>query len=419
MSDIIVVGGGAAGMMAAIAAAQNGHHVSLIERNEKLGKKVYITGKGRCNVTNACDRDDFFLSVVSNPKFLYSAFDSFSNFDLMEALTEWGLPLKVERGQRVFPVSDKSSDVIKTLQKKLEALGVKICLNKKVDELVFKQVDEKSVCVGVKVDGKTIHADAVIVATGGLSYPQTGSDGDGYRFAKNAGHHITPLYPSLVGFRCSEDIPARLSGVSLKNVEARIYDMKEKASAKKKPLYTGFGEMLFTHFGVSGPLMLTASADLADKMDGKKRLVIDLKPALSHEQLDKRILRAFEENHLKSFKSAVGGVLPGKLLDEVIMASGISFEKKVSEITRSERQNFISVLKGFSLTITGLLGYNEAVVTKGGISVLEIDPKTMESKIVSRLYFAGEVLDLDAYTGGFNLQIAWSTGYAAGSHIRY
>ncbi len=420
MSKIIVVGGGAAGMMAAIAAAEKKHHVVLMEKNEKLGKKVYITGKGRCNVTNACGREEFFSHIVTNPKFLYSAFDGFSNWDLYASLEEWGLPLKTERGQRVFPKSDKSSDVIKTLQRRLERLGVEILLHTKVEKLLCENLpDGTRICKGVAANGKSCCADGVIIATGGLSYPQTGSDGDGYRFAKEQGHHVTPLYPSLVGFRCQEEVPARLQGISLKNVSVRVDALDEQGNtAGNKPEYSGFGEMLFTHFGVSGPLMLTASALLASHMNGKKRLTIDLKPALSREQLDRRLLKDFEEHRQKSFKAAVGGILPVRLLDEVILASGISPEKRVSEISKKERINFIEQLKGFPLTITGLLGYNEAVVTKGGVAVSEINPKTMESKLVSRLFFAGEVLDLDAFTGGFNLQIAWSTGHAAGSHIQ-
>jgi hypothetical protein len=419
MANVIVVGGGAAGMMAAIAAAQNHHRVVLLEKNEKLGKKIYITGKGRCNVTNACDRDTFFSHVVSNPRFLYSAFDGFSNWDLYGSLEEWGLPLKVERGERVFPESDKSSDVIRTLQRQLEKLGVDIRLNTRVEALLYKEEDEKKRCVGVKLTDQKLLADAVIVATGGLSYPQTGSDGDGYRFAKEQGHFVTPLYPSLVGFRCQEEVPRRLQGISLKNVEIRILELDANGMVVgKKPVYSGFGEMLFTHFGVSGPLILTASALLAGTMKTKKRLVIDFKPALSEEQLEKRLLRDFEEYKQKNFKTAVGGMLPARLLDEVILASGVSPDKKASEISKKERQAFIKALKEFTLTITGLIGYNEAVVTKGGVAVDQVNPKTMESKLVSGLYFAGEVLDLDAFTGGFNLQIAWSTGYAAGSHIQ-
>lgn len=419
MSKVIVIGGGAAGMMAAIAAAKE-HQVILMEKNEKLGKKVYITGKGRCNVTNACDRETFFEHVVTNPRFLYSAFDGFSNWDMYASLEEWGLPLKVERGERVFPESDKSSDVIRTLQRRLEALGVDIRLNTKADGLLCEDMPcGGRSCTGVIANGKKYPADAVIIATGGLSYPQTGSDGDGYRFAKEQGHHVTALYPSLVGFRCMEEVPKRLQGISLKNVAVRIEPLREDGTVcAKKPDYEGFGEMLFTHFGVSGPLMLTASALLAGHMRQKKRLTIDFKPALSEEQLDKRLLKAFEEHKQKNFKTAVGSILPARLLDEVILASGIDPEKKVGEIRRNERQAFIRKLKGFALTITGLLGYNEAVVTKGGITVSEINPRTMESKLVSHLYFAGEVLDLDAFTGGFNLQIAWSTGYAAGSHIQ-
>ncbi len=407
MSKVIIVGGGAAGMMAAIAAAAE-HEVLLIEKNEKLGKKLYITGKGRCNVTNACDRETFFENIVSNPRFLYSAFDGFSNWDMYGSLEEWGLPLKVERGERVFPQSDKSSDVIRTLAKRMEELGVHVMLNTKVDGLII----EEDVCRGVYVGKKEYRADAVVVATGGLSYPQTGSDGDGYRFAKAAGHSVTSLHPSLVGFRCKEDLCGRLTGISLKNVAVKV-----ETPGKKKPDYEGFGEMLFTHTGVSGPLILSASALIAGEMSGEKRLVIDFKPALSAEQLDKRLLKRFDENKNKTFKAAAGSFLPERLLDEVVLAAEIDPKKRVNEISKFQRSEFIVKLKNFALTITGLMGYNEAVVTKGGIFLSQINPKTYESKLIRGLHFAGEVLDLDAFTGGFNLQIAWSTGYAAGSHI--
>ncbi|HIR89736.1 MAG TPA: NAD(P)/FAD-dependent oxidoreductase [Candidatus Fimimorpha faecalis] len=414
MKKIIIIGGGAAGMMAAIAAAQNGCHVDLFEKNEKLGKKIYITGKGRCNVTNASDMETMLNQVVTNRKFLYSAFYRFTNEDMMKLLEQCGCPLKVERGNRVFPVSDKSSDVISALQGELKRLHVSIHLRKEVQQLLTSSDSEsENVCSGIQLaDGKKYYADAVIVATGGISYPSTGSTGDGYRFAKAVGHRITEQRPALVPLTVQEAWVKELQGLSLRNVEVTIF------SGKKK-LYQEFGEMLFTHFGVSGPAVLSASSIVGKKLEKQPlTMQIDLKPALSEEQLDARILRDFNAAKNKQFKNALGGLYPAKLIPVIIRLTEISPDKPVNEILRPERQKIISITKKLSLTLTGVRDYNEAIITQGGINIKEINPTTMESKLVSGLYFVGEVLDLDALTGGYNLQIAWSTGYAAGNSIR-
>ncbi len=397
-------------MMAAIAAAENGHQVTLYEKNEKLGKKIFITGKGRCNVTNACDTEDFFASVMSNPKFLYSAVYGFDNHQTYAFFEAAGCPLKIERGDRVFPVSDHSSDVIKALQKKMEGLGVKVVLNTGVKAVL---TEERYRITGLKLDnGKEEKADAVIVATGGISYESTGSTGDGYRFAEATGHSIVETKPSLVPLNCKEAFCKELMGLSLKNVEVTL-------SYKGKEIFREFGEMLFTHFGVSGPLILSASCKYVQKAYKESAtLFIDLKPALSEEQLDKRILRDFEENKNKAFRNALGGLFPTKLIPVMINVSGINPDKKVHEITKEERKAFVALIKKLPLTVTGCRDYKEAIITKGGVSVKDVNPSTMESKRVKGLYFAGEVLDLDAVTGGFNLQIAWSTGHLAGSSIR-
>ena len=398
-------------MAAAIAAAGCGHEVHLYEKNEKLGKKVYITGKGRCNVTNACDMETLMQNVVTNPRFLYSSFHGFTNQDIMDLLERNGCPLKVERGNRVFPVSDKSSDVISALSGQIRELGAEVHLREEVKELLISD----GRCCGILLSKgqRKVYADAVIVATGGLSYPSTGSTGDGYRFAKTCGHTVTELSPALVPFNVKEDVVRELQGLSLRNIEAVILD-------GKKEVYREFGEMLFTHFGVSGPVLLSASSYAAGII--RKRpltLSIDLKPALDEEQLDARILRDFEEFSNKQFKNALARLFPSKLIPVMIERSGISPEKKVHEITRNERMALADAAKHFTMTLTGLRDYKEAIITQGGISVKEIQPGTMESKKMPGLYFAGEVLDLDAVTGGFNLQIAWSTGWAAGSHIGY
>ena len=406
MSNVIVVGGGAAGMMAAIFAARNGQNVTLLEKNEKLGKKIFITGKGRCNITNASEIEDLFSAVISNPKFLYSGFYSFTNDQVIHFFEELGVATKIERGNRVFPVSDHSSDVIAALAREMQHLKVKVQLHCEVKELLINNEREIK---GVRLaNGKKMTADAVVVATGGISYPSTGSTGDGYRFARNCGHKVTELFPSLVPMEVKEWYAKELLGLSLKNIEIHITDGKKK-------LYDEFGEMLFTHYGVTGPVILSASSIVGKTLE-KKELVlhIDLKPALTEEQLDKRLLREFEANHNKQFKNAIDSLLPAKLRPVIIELSGIEEEKKVHEITKEERLNLLRLIKDFHMTLTGLRGYNEAIITKGGISVKEIDPGTMESKLIKNLYFAGEVLDLDAVTGGYNLQIAWSTGYLAG-----
>ena len=406
MSNVIVVGGGAAGMMAAIFAARNGQNVTLLEKNEKLGKKIFITGKGRCNITNASEIEDLFSAVISNPKFLYSGFYSFTNDQVIHFFEELGVATKIERGNRVFPVSDHSSDVIAALAREMQHLKVKVQLHCEVKELLIN--NEKEI-KGVRLaNGKKMTADAVVVATGGISYPSTGSTGDGYRFARNCGHKVTELFPSLVPMEVKEWYAKELHGHTIKKIEIHNTDANKKH-------YDEFGEMLFTHYGVTGPVILSASSIVGKTLE-KKELVlhIDLKPALAEEQLDKRLLREFEANHNKQFKNAIDSLLPAKLRPVIIELSGIEEEKKVHEITKEERLNLLRLIKDFHMTLTGLRGYNEAIITKGGISVKEIDPGTMESKLIKNLYFAGEVLDLDAVTGGYNLQIAWSTGYLAG-----
>ena len=414
MSHVIVVGGGAAGMFAAIAAAKNGHQVTLYEKNEKLGKKIFITGKGRCNITNAADMEELFDAVVTNSKFLYSSFYGYTNQNVIDFFEDAGVPVKIERGNRVFPISDHSSDVIRALEREMKKVGVKVCLNTEVKSVEAEKGKFNKV---VLKDTTTQSADACIVATGGLSYRSTGSTGDGFRFAENVGHKVTQCFPSLVPMETKEPWICELQGLSLRNVEAKILD-------GKKELYKDFGEMLFTHFGVSGPLIISASSYVGKKFmdkNGQKKeltLEIDLKPALTEEQLDQRVLRDFEENHNRQFKNAITKLFPTKLIPVMLELSGIDPEKKVNSIEKEERKQFVHLIKHFRMTLTGLRDYPEAIITKGGVNVKEIDPGTMESKLVKGLYFAGEVLDLDALTGGFNLQIAWSTGYAAGNAIQ-
>lgn len=410
MSKVVVVGGGAAGMFASIFAADNFNEVVLIEQNEKLGKKLFITGKGRCNITNACDMDNLFSSVLTNSKFLYSAFNGFNNYDVIDFFENNGLETKVERGGRVFPKSDHSSDVIKTLLNCINKRGVKVLLNTKVESLLS---NDQAVS-GVTLDnGQIIDADCVIVATGGYSYQSTGSTGDGYRFAKDLGHNVTKLTPALVPFNVKEEYVKELQGLSLKNIEISIFD---KDGAR---LYSEFGEMLFTHFGISGPVVLTASSFVGDKLEIEKTLdlKLDLKPALTFEQLDKRVLREFDGAKNKQFKNSINSLFPSKLIPVMIRLSGIEPEKKINEISKEERENFVRLIKELPMTIIGLRGFNEAIITKGGVDIKEINPKTMESKKVKGLYFVGEVLDLNGVTGGFNLQIAWSSAYAAASSI--
>ena len=411
MRQIIVVGGGAAGMMAAVAAAEAGAAVTLLEKNEKLGKKIYITGKGRCNLTNAAPMREVQAQVVSNPRFLYSAFRAMTNEDVMRFFERAGCPLKTERGERVFPVSDHASDVIRALEREMQAKGVRVRLNAEVCDLLFSGEAETRRVTGVTLsDGEKLRADAVILATGGISYPATGSTGDGYRFAEAAGMALTERHPSLVPLILKEqESCAAMQGLSLKNVTITLKDGKKK-------VYEGFGEALFTHFGMSGPLLLSASALVGPLLRSKQELElrIDLKPALTEEQLEQRLLREFDENKNKSLKNILPSLFPQSLIPEVLRQSGISGEKKVRDITKSERAALRQATKGLRFTATGLRGFNEAVVTKGGVSVREVSPNTMESKTAKGLYLAGEVLDLDAMTGGFNLQIAWSTGRLAG-----
>ena len=413
MSKVIVIGGGPAGMFAAIAAAENGHQVLLLEKNEKLGKKLFITGKGRCNITNSSDMEVLFQSVVTNRKFLYSAFYAYDNQMVIDFFEQAGLSVKNERGNRIFPVSDHSSDVIAALQRTLKKDGVEIRLFSEVRTLLYQDTPEgdRQVC-GVQLsNGEKLAADDVIVATGGFSYQTTGSTGDGYRFAKEAGHTVTAICPSLVPFNVKEAYVREMQGLSLKNVNVRIYNGKKK-------LYDEFGEMLFTHFGVSGPLILTASAMLKPDLTKQPlHMEIDLKPALTEEQLDKRLLNDFEEAKNRQFKNSIGRLFPAKMIPVILELSGIDPDKKVNEITKEERQQFLHLIKAFPMTLNGVRDFNEAIITKGGIKVSEVNPSTMESKLVKNLYFCGEVLDLDAVTGGFNLQIAWSTGHLAGSCI--
>ena len=414
MSHVIVVGGGAAGMFAAIAAAKNGHQVTLYEKNEKLGKKIFITGKGRCNITNAADMEELFDAVVTNSKFLYSSFYGYTNQNVIDFFEDAGVPVKIERGNRVFPTSDHSSDVIRALEREMKKAGVKVCLNTEVKSV---EAENGKFTRVVLKDTTAKTADACIVATGGLSYRSTGSTGDGFRFAESVGHKVMQCFPSLVPMETKEPWICELQGLSLRNVEAKILD-------GKKELYKDFGEMLFTHFGVSGPLIISASSYVGKKFMDKKgqkkelTLEIDLKPALTEEQLDQRVLRDFEENHNRQFKNAITKLFPTKLIPVMLELGGIDPEKKVNSIEKEERKQFVHLIKHFRMTLTGLRDYPEAIITKGGVNVKEIDPGTMESKLVKGLYFAGEVLDLDALTGGFNLQIAWSTGYAAGNAIQ-
>ena len=423
-------------MIAAIAAADKGHVVTLLEKNEKLGKKLFITGKGRCNVTNAADMDVLFGNVCTNEKFLYSAFYQYDNRAVMDFLENAGCPLKIERGERVFPVSDHSSDVIAAFQRELKKRDVEVLLNTAVKQLLVEELPteefnrdcaeecnentgKKNVkdkgstqkITGVELaNGKRINADTVILCTGGLSYPSTGSTGDGHKFAEETGHKLVECKPALVPLETAEKWCYDLMGLSLRNVHLRMCN-------GKKEIYQGFGEMLFTHFGVSGPLVLSASSFYSKQKKGETKLYIDLKPALDMEQLDKRLLRDFDENKNKQFKNTLNGLFPTKLIPIMIELSGIDPDKKIHDITKEERKNFAGLIKNLPLTVTGTRSFTEAIITQGGVSVKDVNPSTMESKKVKGLYFAGELLDLDAMTGGFNLQIAWSTGYLAGSSI--
>lgn len=404
MAKTIVIGGGAAGMMAAYAAAMCGNEVSLYEKNEKLGKKVYITGKGRCNVTNACETQELFNNIVTNPKFMYSPIYTFDNNMVQSFMEEWGCPLKTERGNRVFPQSDKSYDVINALIRAMRENKVDINLDSHVSDILT----ENGHVTGVRVNGCDIECDNVILATGGYSYPSTGSTGDGHTMASKLGHHITKCMPALVPFTAAEEWVKELQGLSLRNCGVTIYDGDHK-------IYEDFGELLFTHFGVSGPTVLSASSYAVDIIRKRPlRLVIDLKPALDEKQLDARILRDFEANINRKFMNSLDKLFPKSLIPVIIERSGIDAQCRVNEITRDKRQGLVKLIKNFDLTLTGLRGFNEAIITHGGVDVKEIDSSTMESKLIKGLYFAGEMIDVDAVTGGFNLQVAWSTGYLAG-----
>ena len=409
MKNVIVIGGGPAGMFAALSAAENGHAVTLLEKNEKLGRKLFITGKGRCNLTNACEPEELFGHVVTNPKFLYSAFYACDNRRVIEFFERRGMPTKTERGNRVFPVSDHSSDVIAVLKQALARAGVQVRLHTEVSEIL--KGEEKITGVSLK-NGRNLPCDAVVLATGGYSYQSTGSTGDGYLFAGACGHTVTALKPSLVPLTAKEPYVKQMQGLSLKNVGVTI-------RREQKVLFEDFGEMLFTHFGVSGPLILRASSLVGKELNRQPlAMAVDLKPALNEHQLDQRLLREFGQNKNKRFKNSVHGLLPAKMIPVLIELSGIDPDKKINEMTRQERGGLITLLKAFPVTLTGMRDFNEAIITKGGISVKEVNPSTMESKKLPGLYFAGEVLDLDAMTGGFNLQIAWSTGYLAGCSIK-
>lgn len=461
--QVIIIGGGPAGMLAAISSARNGNKVTILEKMDMLGKKILVTGKGRCNITSSLPIDDFIKNIPGNGMFMYSSFSNFDNQDILNILKNEGVETKIERGNRIFPVSDKADDVRKALIRVVKKLGVNIILNAKVKEILVKEEEDfilkekeqkdislKKECdevknkkmdgdnntknniidkIGKKVYGvraiingkeETILADKVILATGGKSYPGTGSTGDGYELAQNVGHSITKIRPSLVPLTVKDNISLKLcqkmQGLSLRNVSIKFIDTNNN-----KVIYEDFGEMLFTHFGVSGPVILSASAHLLRYKNidellkaGKIILSIDLKPALSKEKLDERVLRDFKEEKNKEFKNSLDKLLPKKMIDVVIQLSEINPEKRVNEITKSERENLVKVLKGLEIEISGFRPIEEAIITSGGINIKEINPKTMESKLVHGLFFAGEIIDVDAYTGGFNLQIAYSTGYTAG-----
>lgn len=405
MTDTIIIGAGAAGCMAAITAARMGKSVLMFEKNERIGRKLRITGKGRCNVTNNCTPQELMNNIPVNSRFLYSAFSCFDSQDAMNFFEELGVPLKTERGNRVFPVSDNAEDIVNALDRELKRLGVKI-IHEKVQQIIC----EDGVCRGVQAGGREHISNSVLIACGGKSYPNTGSAGDGYRFAEELGHTVTPLKPSLVPLVSPDKYCADMMGLSLRNVTLRLYD-------GEKLLYNELGEMLFTHFGVSGPLALSASSHIREMVPNRYRLLIDLKPGLSSEQLDARIQRDFAENINRDFINAVRKLLPAKLIPVAVKLSGIAPEQKVNGITKEQRRAFGELIKAFPVRISDFRPIDEAIITSGGISVKEINPKTMESKLVPGLFFAGEVIDVDAYTGGFNLQIAFSTAYSAAIYM--
>lgn len=413
----LVIGGGPAGMMSAITASKQGDEVILLEKQDSLGRKLLITGKGRCNITSSLSMDEFIKNTPTNGKFLYSAFKQYTNLDIIDFLKNQGLDVKEERGNRIFPVTDKSIDVLECFKKEIRKLNIKVEYKEKVEEILVEEKEGRKRIIGVKTKNKKILADKVVLATGGKSYPLTGSTGDGYDLAKKLGHTITKIRPSLVPIETyDKQLCKELQGLSLKNVEINIIDKENN-----KNIYEDFGEMIFTHFGVSGPIILSGSAHLCryknieEKLNSKKIILeIDFKPALSEKKLDDRILRDFEEIKNKQFKNSLDKLLPQKLIPVIIDKSNIAPSKKVNEITKEERKKIVELLKSFKLELKRFRPIEEAIITNGGVSIKEINPKTMESKIVDGLFFAGEIIDVDSYTGGFNLQIAYSTGYVAG-----
>lgn len=413
---VVVIGGGPAGMMAAITSRENGNEVIIIEKNKQLGKKLLITGKGRCNITSSLDMDEFIKNTPGNGMFLYSAFQKYTNQDIIKFLEKQGLRVKEERGNRIFPITDKSLDVLKCFESKIKELDIKLNFNEEAEELI---INENKEIKAVKTSKREIKADKVILATGGKSYPLTGSTGDGYKMVEKLGHKITSIKPSLVPLEIyDKNLCTNLQGLSLKNVSIKLIDKQ-----KNKEIYEDFGEMIFTHFGVSGPIILSSSAHLVrykniEQLMKEKKIIlkIDFKPALREEKLDERILRDFNEFKNKQFKNALDKLLPQKLIPVIIEKSEINPNKKVNEITKKERANLLKQLKDFEVDVKEFRSIDEAIITSGGISIKEINPKTMESKKIKGLFFAGEIIDVDSYTGGFNLQIAYSTGYVAGSN---
>ena len=410
---VIIIGGGPAGMLAAISSAENGHKVIILEKMDSLGKKLLITGKGRCNITSSLEISEFINNIPGNGRFLYSSFENFSNTDIINLLKEEGLEVKEERGNRIFPVTDRAVDVLNALINRMKKLNIEIRTRAKVEDIIVNENEVE----GVKLStGEIIKGSKVILATGGKSYPLTGSTGDGYKIAEKLGHTITEIKPSIVPLTADKEICSEMQGLSLRNVKITIKDEKNN-----KKIYEDFGEMLFTHFGVSGPTILSSSAHLLRDKEINKllndrciKLIVDLKPALSKEELDLRVRRDFEEVKNKNFKNSLDKLLPQKMIPVIIKKSKINENKKVNEITKEERLRLVDLLKGLEVILTGFRPVDEAIVTAGGISIKEINPKTMESKLINGLYFAGEIIDVDAYTGGFNLQIAYSTGYSAG-----